>query len=742
MQVRELITLIRYKLDKSSVNSAKATAEVLKSNLNSTGESGEKAGNKIATGAQQAAQGIQKATQAAKTFEEQMKAAGNYQDKLGRWHSANGKYIKSTDLQTMQAAAKAGHDIAQGMQKATQAAKSFEEQMKEAGNYQDKLGRWHGANGKYIKTTDIQAMQAAAKTGQTIAQGMRTADKAVKQVGFSMQGLQPIASMVQGTFMGFGQRIFDTVMRIKDAIVETSDRMQELDGKLRNVTNGDAHRGRVKEQLFDVANNSRASMEDAGDLFYKVSRAREQTGLNEQQNFDLTETVGKALTVGGASTQEKSATILQLSQALGSGVLQGDELRSLNENASGLMTEIAKYFNTTVGGLREMGKNGELTSEQVAKAILASKKAIDAQFENMPMKLGDAKTKIGNILKKMLLDFEGATGFFNGLARALVAPFEGFYGMIQRLAQRMGGMNKVVRLAGVLFGSLAAAIAIVNFSKISAGVMTVVKSIRAFMVANGAALGPVLLIAAAVAIIALALEDLYTWITGGQSVIGDFLGSFDEFKQKNQWVQDFIDTLQYLYREAGRLKDTFVQAFESTDWTPLLTGLSQLGSAVLPLVIGAVELLFMAILGVLEGVNWVIAKFFELMNSGGLVAQILTMFFAGFVESVTGLFNALTALFQGNWSGAIDGVKQMFSGLKDFAIGVLKAIGSAIGTWITDKIANAKNAVMDFLGWSDKQTSEAVNNSQRVSFTLNQQISGGAQTNQYFESEGGAFEFD
>lgn len=685
MQVRELITLIRYKLDKSSVNSAKATAEVLKSNLNSTGESGEKAGNKIATGAQQAAQGIQKATQAAKTFEEQMKAAGNYQDKLGRWHSANGKYIKSTDLQTM---------------------------------------------------------QAAAKTGQTIAQGMRTADKAVKQVGFSMQGLQPIASMVQGAFMGFGQRIFDTIMRIKDAIVETSDRMQELDGKLRNVTNGDAHRGRVKEQLFDVANNSRASMEDAGDLFYKVSRAREQTGLNEQQNFDLTETVGKALTVGGASTQEKSATILQLSQALGSGVLQGDELRSLNENASGLMTEIAKYFNTTVGGLREMGKNSELTSEQVAKAILASKKAIDAQFENMPMKLGDAKTKIGNILKKMLLDFEGATGFFNGLARALVAPFEGFYGMIQRLAQRMGGMNKVVRLAGVLFGSLAAAIAIVNFSKISAGVMTVVKSIRAFMVANGAALGPVLLIAAAVAIIALALEDLYTWITGGQSVIGDFLGSFDEFKQKNQWVQDFIDTLQYLYREAGRLKDTFVQAFESTDWTPLLTGLSQLGSAVLPLVIGAVELLFMAILGVLEGVNWVIAKFFELMNSGGLVAQILTMFFAGFVESVTGLFNALTALFQGNWSGAIDGVKQMFSGLKDFAIGVLKAIGSAIGTWITDKIANAKNAVMDFLGWSDKQTSEAVNNSQRVSFTLNQQISGGAQTNQYFESEGGAFEFD
>lgn len=689
MQVRELITLIRYKLDKSSVNSAKATAEVLKSNLNSAGESGEKAGTKIASGAQQAAQGIQKATQAAKTFEEQMKAAGNYQDKLGRWHGANGKYIKTTDLQAMQAAAKSGQNI-----------------------------------------------------GQSIAQGMRTADKAVKQVGFSMQGLQPIASMVQGAFMGFGQRVFDSVMRIKDAIIETSDRMQELDGKLRNVTNGDAHRGRVKEQLYDVANSSRASIEDAGDLFYKVSRAREQTGLNEQQNFDLTETVGKALTVGGASTQEKSATILQLSQALGSGVLQGDELRSLNENASGLMTEIAKYFNTTVGGLRQMGKDGELTSEQVAKAILASKKAIDEQFANMPMKMGDAKTKIGNILKKMLLDFEGATGFFNGLARSLVAPFEGFYSMIQRLSQRMGGMNKVVRLAGVLFGSLAAAIAIVNFSKISTGIMTVVKAVRAFMVANGAALGPVLLIAAAVALIALALEDLYTWITGGESVIGDFLGSFDEFKQKNQWVQGFIDSFQLLSREVIRLKDTFVQAFENTDWSPLIGAMQQLGGAVLPLVVGALELVLMAILGILEAVNWVIAKFVELMNSGGLVAQILTAFFAGFVGVVTGLFNTLTAVFQGNWSGAIDGVKQMFSSLKDFAIGVLQAIGGAIATWVIDKISNAKNAVMDFLGWSDRQTTEAVNNSERVSLTLNQEISGGAQINQHFENEGWSFESD
>lgn len=124
------------------------------------------------------------------------------------------------------------------------------------------------------------------------------------------------------------------------------------------------------------------------------------------------------------------------------------------------------------------------------------------------------------------------------------------------------------------------------------------------------------------------------------------------------------------------------------------------------------------------------------------MAQILTAFFAGFVGVVTGLFNTLTAVFQGNWSGAIDGVKQMFSSLKDFAIGVLQAIGGAIATWVIDKISNAKNAVMDFLGWSDRQTTEAVNNSERVSLTLNQEISGGAQINQHFENEGWSFESD
>lgn len=70
-----------------------------------------------------------------------------------------------------------------------------------------------------------------------------------------------------------------------------------------------------------------------GDLFFKVRQSGAPFGIDDKKGLELTEIVSKALTTGGASTAEKNATILQLGQALGSGVLQGDELRSLKENA-------------------------------------------------------------------------------------------------------------------------------------------------------------------------------------------------------------------------------------------------------------------------------------------------------------------------------------------------------------------------------------------------------------------------
>jgi tape measure domain-containing protein len=102
------------------------------------------------------------------------------------------------------------------------------------------------------------------------------------------------------------------------------------------------------------------------------------------------------MTIAGASTDEASNAILQLSQALGSGVLRGDELNSIFEQAPNLIQSIADYLDVPIGKIREMAKDGELTADVVKAAIFASADDINAKFEQMPMTWGQVWTAMGN----------------------------------------------------------------------------------------------------------------------------------------------------------------------------------------------------------------------------------------------------------------------------------------------------------------------------------------------------------
>lgn len=737
--------------------------------------------------------GIKQATSVVDTFTQAMRRAGNYQDKLGRWHAPNGKFVSTreidafrgkleqvqSDLQRVgQSGRSSVQTIASAMREAAAQAKSFDDALKSAGIHQDELGRWHAPSGRTISDARIGMLQRGYSriNGDSIERSFNNANVAIRRTGFSLRELMPISLMIQGGFMGVGQAIYQTFSNAIASIRQTATEMQNLDGRLRSVSTGDADRQQLFNELYNVSNRSRSGMADAGDMFYKLQNASVQTGMGRQENLDITETVGKALTVGGASTQEKQATILQLSQALGSGVLQGDELRSLNENASGLMTEIAKYFNTTVGGLREMGRNGELTSEQVAKAILASKKSIDEQFEKMPYTIDNASTEISNFFKKMVRDFESSTGTFNAIARMMVAPVHWMQRAFDGLSKAVGGPQQAFRLLGVVMMALPTAAVVMNISKLAGAIGTISKAMRAFMLANGAAMAEFLVIAAAIALVALALQDVYIWIQGGDSLIGDYLGSFEEFK-KQDWVQSLINGFQVVYDYAtqffnfiktaigginwgdffasfswmlpilGSIRDGFVTIIKlvgnfimslingvgQIDFTPLFEALAPLAQTLLPLIVDwfkmmatvvstvlkvAFDIIAAIILYTINIVVWLIVKFYEFMDSGNIVAEVIKAAFQFMIDTIARGIRFITALFSGNWSGAIDEVKGFFSDLLGFALDILGKIGSAIGTFVMDKISSAKKAVMDFLGWSDSQTSQAVSKANNIAVNL------------------------
>lgn len=132
--------------------------------------------------------------------------------------------------------------------------------------------------------------------------------------------------------------------------------------------------------VADIAERSRSSFTATADLYARLSRASKGFGATQAEVAVAVETVSKALQITGASAQEATSSALQLGQALGSGKLQGDELRSLSENAPLLMGAIAKEFGVAQSALKDLGAQGSLTSDRVFKALLTAAPEIGRTF--------------------------------------------------------------------------------------------------------------------------------------------------------------------------------------------------------------------------------------------------------------------------------------------------------------------------------------------------------------------------
>lgn len=252
-----------------------------------------------------------------------------------------------------------------------------------------------------LTQAQTRASQAHFKgKAQGLAQGKNTAQ----------EGGMGIIGGLKGAFMALGG------MAIVSEIKQTADAMMSLSSRIRLVTQNDAERLSVESRLYAMSMKNRASLEDIGDLYYKTALSAQRFGATQEDVLRLTDIVSKSLVIGGADVAQQKATILQLSQALGSGVLQGDELRSLRENAPILMDQISKFFGVSMAGLKEMGAKGELTTEKLMQAILASGSTIDSQMGKITPTIGQAITVLGNKWSKFILDIQNNTGVFGKIA--------------------------------------------------------------------------------------------------------------------------------------------------------------------------------------------------------------------------------------------------------------------------------------------------------------------------------------
>lgn len=203
-----------------------------------------------------------------------------------------------------------------------------------------------------------------------------------------------------------------SVQTIKKAM-DMSDELTQTTARIDLMNDGLQTTPELMNLIYQSAQNARGSFTDMAAVVAKFGNNAKDAFSSSEEVVAFSNLVQKQMTIAGASTAEASNAMLQLSQALGSGVLRGDELNSIFEQAPNLIQSIADYLDVPIGQIRKMASEGQLSADIVKNAIFAASDDINAQFAQMPMTWNQVWTTMKN---GALMQFQPVLDKINALA--------------------------------------------------------------------------------------------------------------------------------------------------------------------------------------------------------------------------------------------------------------------------------------------------------------------------------------
>jgi tape measure domain-containing protein len=219
---------------------------------------------------------------------------------------------------------------------------------------------------------------------------------------------------LKGAIYSLGTKLVASkIIGYADAWTTTANKLKLVSAEGEVVIN-------TQEKLFKLAQESRGPLGSVSALYSRIARSTEELGLEQQELLDVTETISKAFTVSGAGAQEMDAAILQLGQGLASGVLRGEELNSVMEQAPRLARAIADGMEIPFGQLRKMASEGKVTSAVLIKALQSQGDAIRQEFEQIEPTVGSLMTNIDNAFQRMVGLFNEQVGFTQPIKDAMM----------------------------------------------------------------------------------------------------------------------------------------------------------------------------------------------------------------------------------------------------------------------------------------------------------------------------------
>ncbi|MBX6950506.1 hypothetical protein EX227_00400 [Providencia rettgeri] len=227
---------------------------------------------------------------------------------------------------------------------------------------------------------------------------------------------------------------------------QTADEYSNLEARIKLVSSSNEQAKTSFQSVIRLSNETSQSIASTAELYTRLSRAMKDTA-SQSELLKVTSTVNKAAVVSGATTQEASAAIIQLSQGLASGVLRGEEFNSVAEQMPRIMTMLQKSLGKTQGELRKMAAEGLLTTSVVFKALKDGATEVDAEFAQMPLTISRATAQLAN----GWMEFVGGTNDALGVTKLFASVISGLAGNMSTLA------TAAVALAVVITGRKVAA---------------------------------------------------------------------------------------------------------------------------------------------------------------------------------------------------------------------------------------------------------------------------------------------
>lgn len=284
-------------------------------------------------------------------------------------------------------------------------------------------------------------------------------------------------------------------LNISDELVQTTSRLNMMNDGVQTTAE-------LVNMVYAAAQDARGSFSQMADVVARFGNNAKDAFSSSEEVVAFADLIQKQMTIAGASTQEAANAELQLSQALGSGVLRGDELNSIFEQAPNLIQNIADYLDVPIGKIREMAADGELSADVVKAAIFSAADDINSKFNEMPMTWGQMWQSMQNTA---LIAFQPVLQRLNDLANS-----EAFQTFIQGAIEAMATLANILLnvfdlavsigtfigdnwsiIAPIVYGIVAALTAYIAISAIVAainGVMAIAEGVKAAaqMMATGA----------------------------------------------------------------------------------------------------------------------------------------------------------------------------------------------------------------------------------------------------------------